>query len=212
MLQIIIKASLCRNNIKPNLKIQNYALYRPVFPHRVSNYKAISNCNFLKSFSDIKSGRFNNHKQNFNDFQVALKQFNSNPDSSGASLLISSYAKQKNLEQAFQIYNALINNGKRPTIYVFTALISACIRCEQNQKAVKLYSEMKKYSVSINYVCFKQLLRATSKIGDKNMADILLHRITQKKLDKTPNVIDFTQLIQVFLNCNNMKNAIKDYA
>src|ERR1700684_4322246 len=92
----------------------------------------------------------------------------------------------------------LLHSSHKPDIYIFKALMNACMKCNQPKRVVALWNDMSRYSVQLDNFCFGTLINACSKTGDIITAKKLIDKIKKREFTFKINVIDFNQLIQTF--------------
>ena len=157
----------------------------------------------------VRTLTYNNNKVD-HDFEIKLDSFKKQPDIYKASSLIATFGKQNNLNGAFDIYRRLVDHSShKPHIGVFTALMNACMKCNQPKRVVALWNDMSRYSVQLDNFCFGTLINACAKTGDIITAKKLIDKIKKREFTFKINVIDYTQLIRTFNHGNNIGDAIE---
>jgi pentatricopeptide repeat protein len=166
-----------------------------------SNNKYVRNTFFEVNF---KYFRFFTKITRISISPTTLSAYERDPRPLEAQRLLS---KIDNLHTAFQIYRTLLQNHK-PTLGVFKNLIAACLDLGQPQKAKDIWNEMKRYSVSPDYLCFGLLVRVSAKNGDSLLAKELFSKIKNKEYKFQCNVVDCAQLIQALSRGGKMEDVM----
>lgn len=73
--------------------------------------------------------------------------------------IIGTYGQQKRLDVALYTYAAILNAEIWPTVYTFTNIINACVRCGEIERAKKYMLELEKSGIKANEVTYTVIIK-----------------------------------------------------
>jgi pentatricopeptide repeat protein len=109
-----------------------------------------------RKIENIASTTTKNKKQKsitYNERRIS-QLIQRNADIVDFNTLISQFASHKQLGLALKAWDALKKTKLEPTVYTFSALMNACVRCGEVQKAQDIHDEMISMGILPNEVCF----------------------------------------------------------
>jgi pentatricopeptide repeat protein len=112
--------------------------------------------NMKKRKIDSTSSTKSNKKQktsSYNEHRIS-KLIQRKADIVDFNTLISQFASHKQLDFALKAWDALKKAKLEPTVYTFSALMNACVRCGEVQKAQEFHDEMISMGILPNEVCY----------------------------------------------------------
>jgi len=136
-----------------------------------------------------------------------LKRAKRNQDVIFTNKLISDFGTSKQLGFALQAYTDLRENKLQPTVYTFTNLINACVRCGEVLKAREFLTEMEKTGVEPNEVTYTALIKGLCQDQQIDEACALLETMKEKNI--VPNLRTFNTLLRGCLRSGYTSTAEK---
>eukprot|EP00931_Biecheleriopsis_adriatica_P106333 TRINITY_DN8079_c3_g1_i5.p3 TRINITY_DN8079_c3_g1~~TRINITY_DN8079_c3_g1_i5.p3 ORF type:complete len:122 (-),score=24.85 TRINITY_DN8079_c3_g1_i5:105-470(-) len=76
---------------------------------------------------------------------------------------ISTYAKTKQVNKAFEVFEEMQQRGVQPNAITFNALINACGKGSQAEKAVEVFEEMQQRGLTPDVITYSALISACAK-------------------------------------------------
>ncbi|CAG8492432.1 14787_t:CDS:1 [Cetraspora pellucida] len=107
--------------------------------------------------------------------------------------LINAYAKKPDINGAFEIYNALINQGGMIDVITFTNMIKAIIQADKAEEAIQFYYEVKQTGIQLDTQAYTTMLDTFVKM--RRTAEALRIFVEMRRSKIKPNVITYTSLI-----------------
>ncbi len=123
-----------------------------------------------------------------------------------AAGLIGMYAKCGFLDDSIAVFDVLVASGQQPDENVVRAVINACRKCDQPDRALPfLYIE--RLGLLRDQVCFHLLTAACGEAGDAVIAKKLFARMQDGRLGFKVNAVDCGQLIKAFVAHNSSADS-----
>lgn len=113
----------------------------------------------------------------------------------------SKYGQQKKFDVALTMFFEMLASKIVPTIYTFTNLINACVRCGELSRALHYFEEMKKVNIHPNEITYTVLIKGFSQDGMIEKAIELLDIMEQDNIQ--PNIRTFNTLLRGCLRCGS---------
>ncbi|CAG8584605.1 42059_t:CDS:1 [Gigaspora margarita] len=107
--------------------------------------------------------------------------------------LINAYVKKPDLNGAFEIYNAFINQGGMIDVITFTNMIKAIIQADKAEEAMQFYYEVKQTGIQLDTQAYTIMLDTFVKMRRTAEAQRIFVEMRRSKVK--PNVITYTSLI-----------------
>jgi pentatricopeptide repeat protein len=126
--------------------------------------------------------------------------------------LISHFGTQKHLPLALETFNELCKCSKTwPTVYTFSALINACVRCGEIQKAKEFHQQMiDKYKLEPNEITFTTLIKGLCTLDDpKSIQEACDTLVKMREWNVYPNVRTFNTILRGCLRAGMCTTAQK---
>jgi pentatricopeptide repeat protein len=131
-----------------------------------------------------------------NRTREAASLFEQHPTPFSASALISACGRRRDLTQALDVYAKFIASGHQPNVVVIGSLVSACRRCGEPGRAIRLLDDLDRFNIVIDESSFHMLAAAAAEAGDAVAAKRLLVQLQGGRLPFKANSVDCGQLIK----------------
>jgi pentatricopeptide repeat protein len=131
-----------------------------------------------------------------NRIREAASLFDQHPTPFSASALISACGRRRDLKQALGVYAQFIASGHQPNAVLIGSLVSACRRCGEPGRALRLLDDLDRFDIAIDESSFHMLAAASAEAGDAAAAKRLLVRLQEGRLPFKANSVDCGQLIK----------------
>jgi hypothetical protein len=130
-----------------------------------------------------------------NRTREAASLFDQHPTPFSASALISACGRRRDLKQALD-NTRFIASGHQPNVVVIGSLVSACRRCGEPGRALRLLDDLDRFNIAIDESSFHMLAAAAAEAGDAVAAKRLLVQLQGGRLPFKANSVDCGQLIK----------------
>jgi pentatricopeptide repeat protein len=126
--------------------------------------------------------------------------------------LIKAATKQRNLNAAFEVYNLICRDSK-PNDHVFVALIDACLKCDQPDRALPLWTEMQRHKVSPfhNDVLLKCVSFLCAATGDLHIIQQILAKLHTSGSMTQPDSKTCMSLLKGLTKSGQLHAALKEF-
>ena len=118
--------------------------------------------------------------------------------------LIQVFAEHRDLASVFRLCQAIFNSTP-PTPHVFAAVIDACIKCGQPERALTLQAQI---SPTHDNVIFSLFTRVCAQTGDISTTQLLATALLEDKLTFQPTHLDCAQLLESLVNAGKLDDAV----
>ncbi|PRP87614.1 hypothetical protein PROFUN_04641 [Planoprotostelium fungivorum] len=133
--------------------------------------------------------------------------------------LMTQFGQKKRLNLALEAYNIVISTYNRtktterprlkPTVYTFTSIINACVRCGDIKRAITILEDMKNYDVEPNEVTYTALIKGLCAEATTKEALEMLTRM--KKESIMPNLRTYNTLLRGMLRSGDTEESLSLY-
>eukprot|EP01117_Protostelium_nocturnum_P011321 TRINITY_DN4106_c0_g1_i1.p1 TRINITY_DN4106_c0_g1~~TRINITY_DN4106_c0_g1_i1.p1 ORF type:complete len:536 (-),score=219.17 TRINITY_DN4106_c0_g1_i1:47-1654(-) len=132
--------------------------------------------------------------------------------------LIGQFGQKKQFGYALEAYNVMISTHKalvkkgrteslKPTIYTFTNIINACVRCGEMKKAKSYLKEMREYGVEPNEVTYTVLIKGLCADLDTKSALEVLETMREEGVN--PNIRTYNTFLRGTLRSGHLEEALQ---
>lgn len=122
--------------------------------------------------------------------------------------LMTGYAKHRLVKEAFEVFEAMLSEGIKPTLVAYNILIHACAKSGLRiNRAVQLYAQMKENEVEPDGITFNSMINACVRGG--LLEEALLVFQEMKDSDCSPNVVTYSILIDALGKNGRLEDAAK---
>ena len=183
----IYNTMLNDKNVKPNIVIHNAML------------DACVECRDPKKMTEI----YEQIKE------LALSnESNPLPDLITYSTVIKGYARAKDMDSVFKIYQFLQGQEKEFVLdeVIYNSILDGCVKTEKYEKALEVYRDMQSHNVKGSNVTYSILVKLYTNQGENEKAFTLLDEM--RKNGVKPGIIVYTCLIQSSFKSKNYKRAL----
>ena len=124
---------------------------------------------------------------------------------------ISTFASQKQLVQAVAMYDSLMAENLKPTVYTFSNLINAYVNSGDLRGAHKVFKQLIDAGFSGNVVVFTTLLKGHAACGDVERAEALFDQMAQQVPPVEPDLRFITTYLRGCLRVGDARRASVAY-
>jgi pentatricopeptide repeat protein len=198
--------------IKAYTKVKNLDMAYDVYNQMLSDDKVLPNiiihnamldccveCNDVKKMDEI----YESIKDKANEDD----ENNPQPDLITYSTVIKGYARNKNMEKVFDIYQFLNTNSTfQMDEVIYNSILDGCAKTQNLEKALTVYEDMQKNGVKRSNVTYSILVKlyANNKMEDKALQ--VLDEMIKNNI--RPGIIVYTCLIQTCLKGKRFEQAV----
>ncbi len=198
--------------IKAYTKVKNLDLAYDVYNQMLSDENVIPNivihnamldscveCNDIQKMDEIY--------QLIKDKATEEDENNPTPDLITYSTVIKGYARAKNMEKVFDIYQFLnADSGFKLDEVIYNSILDGCAKTKNLDKALIVYSDMEKNQVKKSNVTYSILVKLYANNGYEEKALQILDEMVKNGIK--PGIIVYTCLIQTCLKSKKFDRAI----
>lgn len=200
--------------VKPNIVIYNAILDSCVECYDINKLNEIYNQlkeNVLNSKDETNQINNSTYKTTNNLDDISKQYYNLSPpqpDLITYSTVIKGYARAKQMDKVFDIYNFLKENSDQFKLdeVVFNIVLDGCAKTNNFKKAMEIYDDMKLLKINKSNVLYSILIKNYANNNDHNSALSLLEEMKENNIK--PGVITYTCLIQSCLKSKKFDKAI----
>ena len=124
---------------------------------------------------------------------------------------ISTFASQKQLAQAVEMYDSLVTEKLKPTVYTYSNLINAYVNSGDLRGANKAFNQLVGAGFSPNVVVFTTLLKGHAVSGDVERAELLFDTMAQQVPPVEPDLRFITTYLRGCLRVGDAPRASVAY-
>lgn len=125
------------------------------------------------------------------------------PDLITYSTVIKGYARAKDMEKVFDIYNFLISSNFKLDEVAYNSILDGCAKTNNIQKALLIFEDMNTNNVKMSNVTYSIMVKVYANNGEELKALQVLE--TMRTNGIKPGIIVYTCLIQTCLKSKNKK-------
>ncbi len=199
--------------IKAYTKVKNLALAHDVYNQMRADDKVIANivihnamldccveCNDIEKMDEIY--------QQIKDRASAEEENSPTPDLITYSTVIKGYARAKNMDKVFDIYQFLNGDSRfRLDEVIYNSILDGCAKTRNLDKALIVYADMQKNQVKKSNVTYSILVKLYANNGQEDIALQILDEMLLNGIK--PGIIVYTCLIQTCLKSKKFDRAVK---
>ena len=170
--------------------------------------------NLAKAFKgktplDILQTHESDLKGEIKDFKLTyqIRQAVKTGNIQASNTLISLFGKQKKLDAVMLLYSSLIKAGIWPSVYTFTGLINACVRCSELSRAASFFTDMTSVGLKPNAVTYTVLIKGQCQESLIEEAMKTLRKMKGECVN--PNIRTFNTILRGCWRCGKLKIARK---
>ena len=198
--------------IKAYTKVKNLALAYDVYNQMLSDEKVQPNIIIHNAMLDccVECNDVNKMNEIYELIKSKASEDNENqpqPDLITYSTVIKGYARAKNIEKVFDVYQFLNSNSSfKLDEIIYNSILDGCAKTQNLEKALIVYADMEKNQVKKSNVTYSILIKlyANNNLQDRAL-QILDEMITN---NIRPGIIVYTCLIQTCLKSKKFDKAI----
>ncbi|XP_037495947.1 putative pentatricopeptide repeat-containing protein At1g09680 [Jatropha curcas] len=129
-------------------------------------------------------------------FYSSISSYGLAPDCWTYCILIRSYCKIENVDEARRVLDHMVENGLHPNLATFTTLINSFCKKGRVEEAFELMEDIKKSSIDADVYTYTALMDGFCKVGRTDEAMELLNEAMEIGLK--PNIVTFNTLFDGF--------------
>jgi len=201
----LIKAYSKGKSFSDSLKVYEKMLVDPLVKPNIIVYNAMLDCcvecNNPNKMNEI-------YEKIKNDFLQADESCDCpKPDLSTYSTVIKGYAKGKDMEKVYDIYQFLVNSKEFVLDEViYNTVLDACAKTGSYKLAMEIFEDMNKSKIKKSNVTYSILIKIFSNNKEEETAIKLLEEMKANKIK--PGLIVYTCLIQTCLKSKRFSQAM----
>ncbi|KAH0788493.1 putative pentatricopeptide repeat-containing protein [Histomonas meleagridis] len=118
-----------------------------------------------------------------NSFSRNRERSMSLPDACHFNQQIAYLSKQRQYDQAYQVFQKMIENRITPDVVTYNTMINLFVKTQQLSEAFSLFKIMKQQNIDPTIITYTSLIDGCGKCGDFSMAISLYDQVKKEKID-----------------------------